>query len=635
MPIDSNKVNNTRSSTQSNNSIQNRQFGSHSNFSMPHRLSSLSEGQILHGEITDLRNNEVTITLTDNTTIIGQISDTSNLYIGQTTSFKVTDISPRQVSLECLVNNFSNRQDITILKALDEAFMPKTERNKQLVQELLEYRMPINKQMLSQMTQQLAAIKGTSISTLVLMNKYNIPIDPEMAMQFEGYRTGDHSLLQGINNISENLPALLSVLSENGDSSDVAAFGGKLMSILSNHINNSQTDYISPDISILDAPQRNALIQYINNAASKSSGDLNTEFSAKQLSSLTAEIANGTSLLRDVSKAITYLSNTDNNSIESPDVQAEQASLETDQGSVDYLKSAINSMNSAIEYAKTNNNELTLIMNQNERNNLITIAKNLDLAPSIIDKIKEGSIPVEKVFTAIQASISDESFSSAEAAAELFSTQGFQKIFSKVIQHMWTLSPRDIRHNGQIQDYYSKLVNDLIDTAKLIESNLSGTDSETLSGQANTLGDNIRFMQQLNQMFQYVQIPLKLGEQTVHSELYVYTKKDELKRHPDKISVLLHLDMNNLGALDIHISKEQNSINAQFFCPDDTSADLLETNMELLTTTLNEQGYIFNSKVSNTDNDTATVEDFIKQAALESPANKKPNVSRYTFDIRA
>lgn len=615
MPIDSSKVNNQGTAPQSNSIISNKQFGSHSSFAMSKKPSTLTEGQVLHGEITDLRNNEVTITLTDNTTIIGNISDNSNLYIGQTTSFKITDISPRQITLECLVDNFSDRQDITILKALDEADIPKTDRNKQMVQELLAYRMPINKQMLQQMTQQLAAIKGTSISTLVIMNKYNMTVTPEMAQQFECYRTGDHSLLQGIDNVSEELPDLLDALSKNGSPSDVADFGESLMSIISNHINVYGHSDISLNASIFTAPERNELIKYINSFNEINPDIISEKYTSNQLTTLTASIADGTAPIEDINSIVNIINASE---IKSSDIL-----------------NILNKLDIAIEYLSTNNNDLSQIMDQNERNEFIDKIKDMKLSPELISSMRKGNVSVEHVFTAIQESISEATTHAKESAAELFSTDIFHKFFKNIIKNIWTLSPRDLNQSNKLQDYYKLLVDDLQKTTSLIENNLSGTYSESLSRQTSNMNDNVNFMQQLNQMFSYVQIPLRLHEQTVHSDLYVYTKKNELKHHPEKISVLLHLDLKNIGALDIHITKSNNKVDANFYCPDDFSVKLFEVNMNLLSDSLNELGYLFNANITRSTKENDIVEEFISQNNSDTPKSSISNISRYAFDIRA
>ena len=57
-------------------------------------MNQIRQGDVIRGEISDLRNNEITITLENNTLIKGQIADSSSLSIGQTAAFRLSSVSP-------------------------------------------------------------------------------------------------------------------------------------------------------------------------------------------------------------------------------------------------------------------------------------------------------------------------------------------------------------------------------------------------------------------------------------------------------------------------------------------------------------------------------------------------------------
>ena len=204
---------------------------------VPNSKSEVMEGQIIRGEIIDLRKEEVTIEFSNGLKITGQTNDSSNLYIGQTTSFRVTSLTPKTILLECLAKTFSNQELVTIRKALEEADLPKTERNTEIVKELLANRMPINKQMLQTMIQQMANTQANSARTVITMNRYDIPISTHNVAQFESYQEGTHSILPNIEEMSAELPELMQTLSEQAPAKLVATFGRELMGIVTDHIN--------------------------------------------------------------------------------------------------------------------------------------------------------------------------------------------------------------------------------------------------------------------------------------------------------------------------------------------------------------------------------------------------------------
>ena len=150
-----------------------------------------------------------------------------------------------------------------------------------------------------------------------------------------------------------------------------------------------------------------------------------------------------------------------------------------------------------------------------------------------------------------------------------------------------------------------------------------------LSGTASDLNDNLNFMKTLNETFQYVQLPLKLQNQNTHGELYVMTRKEALKKDPKNLKVLLHLDMDHLGTLDIQIARENTAVSLKFFVSTEETLHLLDRNMELLNDALNEQGYACTSELSMKEKEVDVVNDFMSQ---ESPVS---DMKRYNFDLRA
>jgi flagellar hook-length control protein FliK len=129
-------------------------------------------------------------------------------------------------------------------------------------------------------------------------------------------------------------------------------------------------------------------------------------------------------------------------------------------------------------------------------------------------------------------------------------------------------------------------------------------------------------------MFSYVQLPLKMRDKTIHSDLYVLTNKQNLKKNKDNISVLLHLDMNYLGTLDVNITLSSNVVTSRFYVTDDFTRELLDKNMEQLEYAMLEKGFILNSNVSLKEKDINPINDFLEK---DTPAT---SIKRYTFDMR-
>lgn len=577
-----------------------RKIGTHTNYSTPNYNSSLQEGQILRGEITDLRNKEVTITLSDNTTVIGRTTDNTSLYIGQTAAFKVVSITGQSIVLENISGKWSGGMEATILDALEEADIPKTERNMQMVKDLLMHQMPINKQMLQQMIKQTASFPDASSDTLVAMNKYNLDINAQTASLFENFKSGKGSMLSTIDSVSETLPSLLSTLADSAPPSLVREFGASLLNITASHIDNTESMVYNPDLSFLSAEEKAVLIDSLSETNP----------------SLADNIIRNEASIHDVLSIFKNIDAGDNST----------------------LSSIINKLEYADSYLAYKNNSLGHVMDVNMRGELAALLEESGMPESFIADIKQGFIPADKVFSAISSHINSMPDSMSDTASKLFRSEVFETLFKETNKHIWTLSPDQLSKNPDaVKDYYAGLLNDINMATKLIESNLSGQGSQSITEQTNAVKNAVLLTEQINNFMSFVELPVKFMDQTAHGNLYVYTKKEELRRHPDKVSVLLHLDMDNLGPLDIHIEKKNNSISSTFYCTDEQNAALFRQNISLLEDALNEKGYLFSASITNKSKTTDVVKDFIenKPSVNTDNGNKKSPVSRYKFDIRA
>ena len=210
----------------------NRSVGQMSSYGVARSgMNQIHQGDVIRGEISDLRNNEITITLENNTLIKGQIADSSSLSIGQTAAFRLSSISPSGILLDAIPNSYTETELTLINKALEEASLPATQRNQSAVKALMDNLMPINKQSIQQLMQQAYDLGTDDMETLCLMNRKQYQVTADSVAQFSAYRNGAHSLLSRAETFAAQIPQLLETLSENGPSNTVAMFGEKLLAI--------------------------------------------------------------------------------------------------------------------------------------------------------------------------------------------------------------------------------------------------------------------------------------------------------------------------------------------------------------------------------------------------------------------
>ena len=190
--------------------------------------------RLLIGEIIDLKSNEILVRLDDGTNISAQIYDTTNLSIGQTIKFHLQD-NKGVLILEPLKESISSSSNL-INKALEAAHLPITDRNIALVTELLNNNMSLDSQSINNMVQQANYNKDISVETLVLMNKHNIPVNEENAVEIGKYRNYEHRLIKEIDNISNDVPKLINSISKSNNYETLIDFNSKLVNILTSNV---------------------------------------------------------------------------------------------------------------------------------------------------------------------------------------------------------------------------------------------------------------------------------------------------------------------------------------------------------------------------------------------------------------
>ena len=216
-----------------------------------------------------------------------------------------------------------------------------------------------------------------------------------------------------------------------------------------------------------------------------------------------------------------------------------------------------------------------------------------------------------------------------ESISRLFSGKEFQQAIKNEMIKQWLLTPEDVGKEHKAEELYEKLNSQLSRFRQTLNQSV-GADT-SLARSVSNLSGNIDFMNQMNQMFTYIQLPLKLQSQEANGELYVYTNKKNLAKKDGEVSALLHLDMEHLGSVDVYVSMKDTKVSTQFRLKDDSALDLIAGHIDLLNERLNKRGYTMNASfVKKGEEETGSVmEEILKQ-------DKNISIlSGYSFDARA
>ena len=228
--------------------------------------------------------------------------------------------------------------------------------------------------------------------------------------------------------------------------------------------------------------------------------------------------------------------------------------------------------------------------------------------------------------------------SQKEALSKLFISKEYHTLLKDAAKQQWTLQPEDLKPGPQnspenkITELYHRLERQMGQLQQLADK--AGMNTSQLSDSTAQVRNNIEFMHQVNQLYTYVQIPLKLAGQNVHSDLYVYTNKRNLRKQTGELSAFLHLDLENLGSTDVSIKMLDQNVTTKFFLDDDASYDLIAEHLQELQSRLEKMGYHCTVSIEHNEKNVDFVEDFLKKGQPAKSASFGA-VHRYSFDVRA
>ncbi len=249
-------------------------------------------------------------------------------------------------------------------------------------------------------------------------------------------------------------------------------------------------------------------------------------------------------------------------------------------------------------------------------------------------QMMSGQMTSHQLIDIVKQLFAKSDVSQNESLLELMKNDGFQSVIKDELQQLWFLKPAEVSQNGKVDELYQRLS---AQTQKLVQiMQDAGKVDTTLMKSAVNMQDNVSFMNQLNQVLTYVQLPLKMHQENAHGELYVYTNKKDLMNSKDgNVSALLHLDMENLGEMDIYVAMQKNKVNTHFYLQKEEVMDLIEDNLHVLNERLNKKGYQMSTVVSKKESNVKknNVEEFLHGKGEETVPSS--NVLKYSFDVRA
>lgn len=562
-------------------------------------VREMTVGNVFEGTVNDIKNGTVTLGLANGQTVQARIAAGVQLAVGQAMFFQVKSNDGTTVEIRPYTNG--NLNNPTLLKALDAAGIPAEPRMIDMVNSMMEEQMSIGRESLMDMARSISAYPDADIKSLVLMHKLDIPMSEEFIRQFENYKSDQAAITSQFDDVLESIGKLYQ--NENLSETEALELGSRIYQVLKQE-------------GSLDA---SAIVKEGVQKGSWSPVELQEGAILEGTSELAATEITGTELaeaetIEETLDGVAVNSGEEAASEENAAQVSEEKTSSDAQGVQYYARGSVGALFTEGQMKDFSN--LLKEFPQLAGSKLFTAEGNLN-----------GNLSTGAFLKELHQALDEIMGLTGGSAKKLFSGKEYQKVLEYEVKQQWTLKPEEIKGDA-VKHLYEKMENQMQKMQELVQE--SGQSNTSLAKAVSNLQGNIEFMNQINNAYHYVQIPLRMSNQNAHGDLFVYTNKSGVDRPDGELSAFLHLDMDNLGATDVSVRMKDRKVHTNFYLEDEKSYDLIEEHMAELMQRLQEKGYSCTVQVENQFRKKNLVEDFMQQ---EHPS--AGILHRYSFDMRA
>ena len=557
-------------------------------------LRNLSSGDTITGQMIAREGDVVQLLLSDETVIQAKLDREMQMQPGQLITFTVKNTSNGNIALAPLFTNTTDMK--TAAKALMNAGLSVNNGNMKMVSSMMEEGMPIGRDSLVYMKGQSALFSTADVTNLVQMHRMGIPMTEQNVEQFSAYKNYEHQILDAANHIGELVSDTLGEM-VSSNPSEALVFFDTILDLVTgkgNLISGEDTVFAGEGQGV-DVTWQNELAQ---NADARNATAQNTDATLAMLKKLMGE----------------------NDSVAMLDNLMGSEGKEGKQGELSLQGELTHQAGSVMESGVSDKTQG--LIGQLIQDLEVYTGQNA-ASKQLLEAFAKGNFSGAKLLKNLQQECKD-----PEQLKELLSNKGVQKLLGKALTDAWKLTAEQTSSKAEVKELYRRMEEQ---TRQIMDTLQAGAKADSpLANAVNRLQNNLDFMNQLNQMFPYVQLPLSLSGSEAHGELYVYTNKKNLAKENGAVSALLHLDMEHLGTVDVMVrmNSEQN-VNTNFMVESEEVLDLIEAHLDELTARLNKRGYHMETSCSLQEDGGSVMDKMIEQ---DRPISV---ISTTAFDARA
>lgn len=580
------------------------------NYRAQGEIRNMVPGQTVQGEVVGREGNTVQIALDEETVLTAKLERDLNIALGQNMSFEIKTNNGSQILLAPLYANMANQA--TILKALSAAGLPASAGNIRMVSNMMQEGMPIDRDSIAHVSRQLLDFPNADPASVVQMIRLGLPVSEINIEQFELYKNYEHQILRSADQIMEEIPRTFQELLSEGKEAEAVHFYEQVIKALTGEKIGGEAAGQIGDMSAAEEGGTEEKAEISGNISEENRGEALSGTPDKMTgASKTSWMPDGAEIL---SRALT-----------------EAAAGEKAEAKESLRDTAGREM---IEQEPGREATGRTEVSSKTWQTLADMLQKMGTDAETAKQIGSGNLSPKEVLTQIRHLFSENAHLIREDFQEdlksFFGSREFRNLLEAGMKNEWLVKPEDVADKEKVEQLYARIREQ---TARLEEAfHMAGKAESAGAKSVQNLQNNVDFMNQMNHLFTYIQLPLKMTGNEAHGDLYVYTNKKSLAQKDGNVSALLHLDMENLGPLDVYVTmqKNLNKVSTNFTVKDEAALNLIASHIHILNERLEKRGYSMKADFQiKEDEPTNVMKEILEQ-------NKNISVlSKTSFDMRA
>lgn len=504
------------------------------------QIQSLAPGKLIKGEVVGRNGDEVRIKLSDDLVMTARLDQDVSVEEGRILTFQVKN-NGASLILNPLFTNTAASDNV--VKALQMANLPVNNTTVAMTEQMMQQGMSVDTKALQNVFRDISSHAGAAVEDIVLLHKLALPVEESNLQQMENYRELTHQLVSGMTDVLQEL---------------VLSYG-------------------------------------------EIAGAQGEEQAAQMLRQILQLFVGEGENLSDWEAALTGRTDATENAAAEADAAAAQA---PEAGTAEEIAGEEQAGEAkTLEAPVRGDAELPLSGTPEGGAPEEVTAKETPVREMAEDG-KTADVPTKEMADGEMSGKEMQGNPAAKTGLAAAFTERepvlerdtIQKLLKEQILKNWCIKPEEGLDAEKVDRVYRQMKHQLSGLENILQE--YGAEKSSAMKSVLNMSRNIDFIEQINQMYTYVQLPLKMEQRQANGELYVFTNKRSLAKKEGAVSALLHLDMENLGPVDVYVVMQENRVTTRFQVQDDAMLTFLNDHMHILTERLSKKGYEMKCEMS-------------------------------------